>query len=743
MGWNPFKSKRKTTVDTAVMRVMEDRDLPETVKQSVIRAVLKQGGDIRNEILDGIINGAALKFDRLYEYAQTHYPLGLPEGTRLKKDDGVGVVKNIIEATEENGQPIEILYYYFGEVNGVHFARKELTEKWRYSQEDNEVKKLSDQKGFPVYVKDIYMSYTSATLQYANGTLGELRGTPGKSGYNPSTPFNSTLGKWVKQTPYEVDDEANSDAVKVVVEWRDDDRVLHESTLTIPLTASVLESGYFQVHYKISGEYKYWTYALSSNLYPAIEQIYDPDYSGTGDFFPFVFFRSHKENMTSEDKRDTELYRQSEKLLSMLGMDYGVLGEQIHENPDIDDVEQAVMWMGVPIVTEEDLENRYLFRFFRKAYFLDPLGSRDAFAFSVKDRDFEVIIKAKSVAYRTRGGVIADKGKTTAEGTAYVETEDYQSRVYYGEGEWEYETKQRPVVFKKMVFRHQTTDSHYEEIEVDHPQISYEIWEGHKVEEDLGDERFLIPIDKGIADTFSAIEKEILYSRSLHLVFNSRITQKVKWYESSFFKGLLVLAAIVISVYSMGTTWEAIVAAYALGGLTAALLVVVTEVATQFVLQEGIKLFVDEVGVDIAFYAALVAAVYSGFKGIQQGSLKGAPWASELMALSSGMSHAIENYMSGLMMDLQQEYVAFQSEAEASLKDLSDARSLLDVNRIIDPYNFIKQEPLIVPGESPDNFYKRTLQSGNIASTTIDMVDKYVEYSLRLPEPHETLGGFI
>lgn len=54
--------------------------------------------------------------------------------------------------------------------------------------------------------------------------------------------------------------------------------------------------------------------------------------------------------------------------MKYLGMNYGDLADSINQNPDIDDVEQALFMMGVPADTTNEVEQRYLFDFFNRAY---------------------------------------------------------------------------------------------------------------------------------------------------------------------------------------------------------------------------------------------------------------------------------------------------------------------------------------------------------------------------------------
>ena len=53
--------------------------------------------------------------------------------------------------------------------------------------------------------------------------------------------------------------------------------------------------------------------------------------------------------------------------------------------------------------------------------------------------------------------------------------------------------------------------------------------------------------------------------------------------------------------------------------------------------------------------------------------------------------------------------------------------------------NLLKQVPYVVLGESPAGYFNRTVHSGNIGAQSISMIRNYVDLSLQLPKPSDTL----
>lgn len=743
MGLNPFKSKTKTTVDTTVLRVVEDDDLPETLKQSVLRAILRNN-DLKDELLQGMIEGMVPKLDRMVAYAKDHYPLGLPDVAMLASTNGQAIVKGVIEA--EQRKRITVDYFYYGPLSASHYARERLAREQGYNSLTNELLALSKKKGVPVYLRDITALYTQQTADNADpGTLASW-GPPASGGVSPSKPLNHLVGQFSAQTPYEIVPGRREDGIRVEYEWQDGAEI-RTASLTYSLPFSVLDTAYFQVGYHwgtgSQRQYRYWSYAQGTGTYPAIEQIHDPRYDRQGTYFPFVFFRSKRRDMTHEREKDTPLYKASQTMLEYLGMDYAELGAEIHKNPEVGTIEQAVMWMGTPLTSTRPEAIKYLFHFFRKTFLLQP-GSQGDQAIHIRDADFGVRISYEGLRYRRYPGKIGALGSYHRRDEARVTQEPASVWVFEGDGGGStLKRVMRNVTTRRLVWQYQESDSHYAQVEVDDPMMRYDIWEGHRVEAGWKDERFLVPIDKSISDTFSMTEREKLYSTSLHFIFNSRVTQKVRWYQRSAFKVLMVIAAVVITFYTAGSTWKAITAAFAVGGLSAAAMVVITAIVKALVIQEGFKLFVKQVGGEAALYLALAAAVVAVGMGVKAGSLKGAPWADDLLKAANGLGEAVQSWQADRLLGLQNDYLTTLGEQKALLDELAQAESLLDINGVIDPMEFIQRGPVFIPGETPENFYNRTVQSGNVGALAITASLNYPQYALKLPEPSDTLGVFL
>ena len=250
----------------------------------------------------------------------------------------------------------------------------------------------------------------------------------------------------------------------------------------------------------------------------------------------------------------------------------------------------------------------------------------------------------------------------------------------------------------------------------------------------------LIPVDRSILKKFNARDTERLVSRSLHFVFNSRVVTKVKWYQQEWFAVFMVVVAVVITVVSFGSDGgaaiQAAVAAFA--GMTAQqiLIWIAMKVLVFIAVREVFKLFVKVVGIEIAYIAALIAMAYGikvGLEGTSGSFLGFEVTAQTMMQTVSGIVQGINMELRSLYTDLLGEANTFNLFKKEKMDLLEEAKNLLETDSILSPF--------VVLGESPQDYFKRTIHSGNIGTYLIDDVHNYVSRNLQLPDFSSSIGG--
>lgn len=753
-----FRSKYRTFVGTAVSRVIEDTDLTSAVKTGVLNSLFNDG-QLTEGILESMVSSVGIRAERMYSYAKDHYAFGLPNSTLVSSMDAQAVVAATVVA--EIGAGTVINYSHIGPINNMHAAWKILVETHGYDSSTNQLGGLTASLGTPVYLKDMVPVVVEATLsELENGSLA-IWGTPANAGYTPARPSATTF----QTTPssFVIEAAAAADYALVTYVWEVPTpvvvdgvtitrQVLHEDTFGIPLTGFT-KADYFQVKYTHAGKAGYWTYQKGANTKPTIDAVFDTGHNGLGSFFPIGYFRYNKISMGNAPTSPE--YLTSKKMFKYLGMDYAAMIAAVHENPNIADVEQAMMMMAVPANSTNTLEQRYLFEFFSKLALesggigIDPVSSfsslktaatadqaKGQVSLVIQDARFKMALSCFGISKKTKTGSIGAKG-TYASNLA-SENFSYTGEVITTSGTGDsidytsvMVTENIPV--SRHTYQYQITESVYEEVQVYGLKMVYHIFGEYTSVGDEGDAILLVPLDSSITENFSIPDREMLFKRSLHYVFNSRVVTKVKWYQTGFFKAFMVIVAIIITIYTYGATWEAMLAAAGTMTVDAIILAVAIGVLKYVAAVVAIKLFVKVVGVKVAFIVAIIAALAGMYYMLDGSAVAGAPWAQDLLTLSSNLASGVNSAVSGAMKGLQADALAFQTYAETQIDLLEGANKLLESK--------VSMSPFVIFGESPDDFYNRTVHSGNIGVVGIDAISSYVDVALTLPKLSQTLRG--
>lgn len=725
-----FSSKYETHVATTVSRVIEDDKMPHAIKNGALKSIIADDDQLIEHAMEELTNSIGIKSSQMYAYGRDHYMHGLPNSTLETSLSGEDLIKNTIQ---ESVGPITIDYYHFGMLNTLHVGWMKLVSLYGYNPTTN----MLTVNGQAAYLDDMVVVVKEASLPEMNNGALDQWGTPPTAGVTPVRVAFPTLAKF---SPWEADATAVSDFVRVKYTWLNAAGTAEVRTIMVPITGYDETALYHQVKYKkADGSIGYWMYMAGDGGHTAIDKLHTPAWATGGTFFPWAYFRFAKTNL-AKDKTTAE-YKQMDKLTSYLNLQFGTVADAIDENPGIADVENAFLMMGVPAVTTNQMEMRYLFDYFEGLYEMtggETKPSQQAAGISgalahwldsssedssmvIQDKKFKMSMGFRHIYKTAIPGVIGVVGTYTSGTGKDVITEKGANNAQFV----------TPVSFH--FYRRQVSESTYEEVRVINLNMKYYVFENYSVTADESDNILLIPLDQSITTHYSVPDKEQLYARSLHYVFNSRVITEIKWYQQGWFKALLVVVAVIITIWSWGETYELVVAALAAGATAGAIaMIVIMNILRQFLVSLVIKLFVKIVGIKIAFLVAIVAAIYGGYSAIEAGSLKGAPWSMELLTASSGLSKDIGAELGKEFNGLAQEGQEFTEYIKTKKEKLKEAEDKLGHNNYL--------APMVIFGESSRDYYDRTVHSGNIGVMGLDAIESFVEVSLTLPKIPQSIG---
>ena len=755
-----FSSKKKTYVGTSAIRVIEDDNITDTMKVSVIQAILSNE-DISMRVLSNMQGSIGIRAERMYKWAKNNYLYGLPSGSMVSTQEGIIKAQEILNALE--GQPVLIEYSQLAPANRLHVAWMRLISQYGYNPATNELTVLSAQKGKQVLLDDIQIEIPVVEIKSLPDECLEQWGNAAVSGYKPHqavisdyvegiyTPSYIRLigsqGPSQQQARITYSWENNPSGVKFASDFLYGNITRATESLIISLADLDQDEDFLHVKYSIPGQVKYWMYEIGTGAYPALDSVYDIPPDTTGTFFPFIFFRHDKTKLDLDGFG--EGYLDNKKMCDILKLDYETILDGIHENPDIKDVTQAVMTFAIPPNPTSQIEKRYLFDFFSEQHLHQDQTVKDGataellransflglnrsklatrHALIIQDALFKMSLGFNQIFKRTKVGVIGDKGSYTSAFTEVKETRE----VIDSEGILVTVEDLIPI----YTYRYQISESYYQEVEVRSLGTEYQVVGNYTTLGDGTSDILLVPVDRSISQNYSMSDREELYSRSLHFVFNSAVVVKVKWYQSGFFKFVLTGAAVAFAAYTFGASaFGQSLLAYSIGmtTLSAVMLTALTGLFITLVSYYAIQLFIQAVGPELAFLIAVVAAIAGLYGVFDAGSIAGAPWAQDLLKLSNGLTSQMGGAIQDELLNLTAAQTEFTKQMEEQLKLLDNAQELLEPSKLLSPFTIF--------GEAPEEYYSRTIHFGNIGTLAFASVSNYVDLSLTLPKISETVG---
>ena len=799
-----FSSKKKHIVDTQVQRVVEDDGIPKPIQEVMISSILTDT-NITDGLMDRSLDSPSNKFDRFYRYADKgidrpvldedgsytydddgnkivnneKYYYGLPDTILHTSSDGNELAEAQLEA--EVGNAVDIDYLYFRPLNNVHAGLKHITEtaSFGYNPATNILAGKTTDNGFDTYLEKIVAVHqTEPGREPETTALGTMDSDSqtGESPLNALWDDPSSLSRLVVQSEVKVG-KLLTESCEIHTVWKDDFNTTNRKIFVVDLTAYDQDREYYQAKYKdmADGTTHYWIYDTETGTNEELNKVFNaPDVMDSGTYYPIVMFRAEGENRAEESRHDTEEYKTTVELVDKLGMDFLETSEALHDpENDIDDIDQAVMMLAVPITSEDPTDTDYLYRWFEDLYAKLPNdaiakygstagfstgpyggygGADTSWAITFSDADFEMKLSFESITFGIKAGnigtefdedneLIPAKVGQTSNTTTLVSTTNH---AIFGNvpGLWDTGPDRREIPAgvasgERRYIRRQISNDLYAEFVVNDMKARYVIYKNKGAEAGSGDDRCLIPLDRDIVREMSAFDQEILLYRSLHFVFNSHVVQKIKWYQRGAFKILLAIVAIVLIVIN-----PAFGAAFAKGA-AAFVTYLVTSVIIPMILGSLIVKFVltavaRAIGAEAAMILAAVLAVIGLAKGFAQGSLVEGT-ASKLLKWASGLQKAVSNVIQEDITDIQDAWTEFMEMGEEKLDELKEIQRSLDAGIDINPFTFIAEEPIFVPGESTDEYFNRTVHNGNPGVLSLEIIENYHHVSLMLPTTEQTL----
>jgi len=716
---------KKTYVGTSVSRVMADEQVTSAIKSGTLTSILNNK-DIMDEITDTLVHSVATSGNAYYNYGKNRYVLPLPSGypTYALNTHGATEVEAVIQDEVEMAEVV-MDYCFFGNLNYLHILMKTITDTYAYDITTNELDTLSALKGYPVSLSQVTLIGPTMLIDaLSDDSLKILDGMV----YVRIDEMVSTIGAEITYT-WEVPPVFPATLPTVHVESVS----LGADVTPVWFTAT---SDYFHARYAIGGVTKYFTYEKGKGAYPTLDALFDTP-TEAGSYFPWIHLR-HAYTAIDADPNTAECISAT-KLMKKLGIDLSTVSSSISENPDIGYVVQAIFMLGIPPETTNPVEQEYLYRYFDSMFLglggevttlsatalVASLTYTDLVKTSIviQDSKLKTQLFNSGIYRRLVTGVLGNVGTYSSGFGVFTlavprYTEDGGSTPVYGYRSIEY-----------LLYKKQVSTTQYEEIQVIDLSCSYQVIGGYYTTGNTvdGTNIILIPLDMSIVSHLSLIKREPLYARAMHIVFNSVQTVKLEWYQTGIFKAFLIVVAIVVMVFTKLPVLKAILALVT-GELTFyGVIILLLDLAGVALYNYAFQELVKAIGIEDAFILLIILNIKNLYTIFSAETIKaGLVSAESFMKLATGLMQGIQTMTTELTKDIVGELDALNKEMEAAFGELDKIRKEMDSSKILKPFMLL--------GETPDEYYNRTVHSGNPGVKVYETVSKYVKTMLTLPE---------
>lgn len=273
--------------------------------------------------------------------------------------------------------------------------------------------------------------------------------------------------------------------------------------------------------------------------------------------------------------------------------------------------------------------------------------------------------------------------------------------------------------------------------------VDISAWEGISDTKESG---FLIPLHEESFKSTALVQSTQMSTACVFMVFNCYQVVKQKWYQSGFFQIFIVIAVIVVSVYtggaSAGSSAGLLGSSATVGATlgftgTAALIVgaaansIAAMILASVISKASTLLFGEKLGAIIGTIASIMAVqIGTSLANNKAWSASFAQMmkADNILKLSVSAANGVSDYMKAVTNELVnstnqviQEYKEqSQIVAEAYARNFSNSGVLLDPATITE-----SAEGLF---EKPESFFQRTLMVGSdVAEMSLNMIDQFAD----------------
>lgn len=772
-----FSSKKKTYVSSVTYNLAGDEEDRLNIPQYIVMQATAQNQSIAKGITDTILWGQAFNYRNAYKYARDKYFQGVPV-SNMSSNGSVdqATIENILDDLVPAGYSVVVLTTLVDTAQFHFWAEEYLTERYGYDRSSGVFDAPPPGVAYTAAVSYDISTPNKVFITFINPDSSTVTKSLFIDNYIAGRNYVHVAYKGMRTSidkdnivtrpfePGDVDDvEINIGTTTVA-----DEKQTTTTTITTD-TDGITTSIHTKVVVELTTRSRYFMYLIGAGTYPELDAL-GTDELFVSPFLPAVPLRRNNQDILGPAYQNSQQYKTSKKLLDKMKIDIEQLRESINDNADLDEIDFAYVTFGVSIRSQTQAGMSYLFAFFEDLLSTQVVNKSgfDAWVAS-SDRDsrapntnqlylynstaradnYDVKIQWQYIDKTVHTGVIFPGAKKNeCSSTMGVKS---QYGIVQVRGPLDFEDT--IVDASVLILRKQIAPNAYEQLSISGLVFNNYIYQGKSVDivakdafDDETEEGFLIPLNIDIVQSMQGLRRTELCYECAYMVFNCYKVVKKKWYQSGWFKILLVVVAIAITVVTMGAGSPLAASAAAINaglGLATGALVGAVIAATASVLA---GMIIANLAVDygVKWFGETWGRVFAALVGIVVGQYMSAgSWANmatniskmtatNLIAATNALSNVYNAYVQGQIAELQEDmtkaYETFNEkfeEIEKLMKELLGGPDLLDIQAMNDA--------TWARFESPQEFLDRTLMTGSqVADITHNMIYGFADVTLDL-----------
>lgn len=461
------------------------------------------------------------------------------------------------------------------------------------------------------------------------------------------------------------------------------------------------EDTYFHVLYYVTGEttLRYWNYNTASGLYGYLTPV---TYGFSDSYFPVVPIIQYGKNLTEAEYENTPQYALSKSMLKVINLDMQNISDGLKESEDYNLIKQAHFVPSIRMSDKNQLALRYLHGFFDSLYSTQKYKEADLNEWlalaaingtaTVTDAPPANLFRFSMSAFRTDlqwlhiTKKVVDKAWSSDPKDTYARFFTRKPTLRYGDPQWPISRNADTITFiRKLSDTQQEELTIYGLVATTFAEDNYsKDWiagnffeRDNDDEEQEGNDPLAIPVSPVLAQKLfpKLLERNTFYYRVYTLVLSFKKVVKLKWYQTGLFSFVLIVIAIVITVYTMGADGgSSLSAAFtAAGGGIAGALVVADILLTKALIAMGIKYLAAKVIKEFGLQNTLIIAALAAVLMYTYGDMD----FSTIMGMADNVFTSISDYYADELGNLVEEskdlldtYTEWMDEYDTMMKEM-------------------------------------------------------------------------